>query len=71
MEIIKQELNTLAPNKEKAIDLFLTLVSRNQHDGSLCSVVGVSEAHQQLHLFSSVVGVSKAHQQLFLFIDNE
>jgi len=38
MEIIKQELNTLAPNKEKAIDLFLTLVSRNQHDGSLKNV---------------------------------
>jgi hypothetical protein len=38
MDIIKDELNKLAPNKEKIIDLFLKIINRNQHHDSIKNV---------------------------------
>jgi hypothetical protein len=38
MDIIKDELNKLAPNKEKIIDLFLKIINRNQNHDSIKNV---------------------------------
>lgn len=38
MNIIKDELNKLAPHKEKIIDLFLKIINRNQHHDSIKNV---------------------------------